>query len=121
MEEEGDRADNLLRLSQDLLAIESDDENASQWPSSQNTLAEAAAAINDLTSPSRLPPLTQAGSSSTEERKEEDEVTADTSQTKVAPKGGSFAAIEQSIDHKSQERQNTVQVTLSALHRADEF
>ena len=78
-EEEENGANDLLRLSQDLLAIESDNENTSQRPSSQNTLVEAVAAINGLTSPSRLQPLTYAGSPSTEERKEEDEVTADVS------------------------------------------
>ena len=93
----------MLRLLQDLLAIESDNEDASQWPSSQNTLVEAAAAINDLTPPSRLSLLTQAGSLSTIERKEEDEVTADMSQAKVTPRGGAFTAIEQRLDHESQE------------------
>ena len=100
-EEEENGANDLLRLSQDLLAIESDNEDTSQRPSSQNTLVKAAAAINGLTSPSRLPPLTQAGSPSVEERKEEDDVTADMSQAKVAPRGGDFAAIKQRLDHES--------------------
>ena len=62
----------MLRLPKDLLAIESEDEDVSEQPASQNTLVEAAEVINGLPSPSRLPPLTQAGSPSAEERKEDD-------------------------------------------------
>ena len=66
---------NDLLLSQDLLALEYDsDDNASQRLASQNTLVKAATAFNRLISPSRVPPLTQIGSSGAEERREEYDV-----------------------------------------------
>ena len=114
----GGGADDDLLLSQDLLNIEFEDEDASQQAPSQNTLVVAAEAINGLTSPFGLPPLTEAGSPSTEEIKE-DEITANMPLAEVVPRGDNCAAIEHRLDQASQERQNAAQVTPSILRRAD--
>ena len=110
----------MLRFSQPLVAIDSEDGDTSQRALSQNTLVGATAAINGLTSPSRLPPLTQDGSPSAKERKE-DEVTADMPQAEVVPRKGDYAAIKHRLEQESQEQQNAAQVTPSAFCRGDEL
>ena len=89
----------------------------SQVGQSQNTLVVAEMAFNGLTSPFGIPSLTQVGSPSAEERKE-DEITADIHQAKVLPRGGNFALVDQRLEQESQERQNAAQVTPSILRRA---
>jgi hypothetical protein len=113
----GGRGDDDSILSQDLLELGNEDEDVSQMGHSQNTLVVAEAAFNGLTSPSGVPPLTQAGSPSAEERKEE-EVTADMSQAEVLPRGGDFELINLRLEQESQERRNAAQVTPSILRRA---
>ena len=94
---------NDLLLSEDLLDIDSEEEDRYQQEPSQNTLAKAAVAINGKTSTSGLLSLTQACSSRAEGRKEDD-VTADMPQAKVVLRLGIFAAIEHRLDQESQER-----------------
>ena len=113
-------------MSQDHLALqslaESEEEDKTQQPSSQNTLFMAAHALNHQTLTASVPPTTQRGSPTTEEEIIDDVSTAIMPPAKKDTRGGVFVAIERRLIQESQDQRDAAHITpVSALRRAELF